>query len=439
MDYSNMELIYYFFVYSFIGWGLEVAYHAIRTGRLGNCGLFNLPLCPSYGVTMILLISFIPSMNGNLPLQILGTLLIVGACVELTYIITGRMTGNAAWSRGISSISEDTSRAVEVIVMSVLGAIGVLLIHPFVFLTFYMIPYGILKIALWVLCGLLVADGIILHLLLRRKPVHLNSLRFISDLESRKESLANRITLRVWKRLLKVYPFLTEDMHENEIILGQTVFAKGVGLYKLFWVFFVTAILGDIIETFYCRIVGGTWMLRSSVLYGPFSFVWGIGAALLTLILYRLAKKPVRLFIGGFFLGGTYEYMASLILEIVTGTKFWDYSYMMFNIDGRTNLLFCFFWGLLALVWVKLLYPVMSHFIEMIPPLPGAVLTWILIVLMVLDLGISGAAIVRYTERQKDPAVYGPVQQFLDYHYPDSMIQHAWPNMIVVEEQPEQA
>jgi len=33
------------------------------------------------------------------------------------------------------------------------------------------------------------------------------------------------------------------------------------------------------------------------------------------------------------------------------------YSYMLFNIDGRTNLLFMFFWGIVALVWFKFVYP----------------------------------------------------------------------------------
>ena len=434
MTYTLLELLFYFFVYSFIGWALEVAYYAIATGKLGDSGILNLPLCPSYGIAMVLLIISMPSLRGAILFQILGYLSVVGVCSELAYYVAHRITGSWVYAGRISMLPSGTSRFAEVAVLSALAAIGVTIVHPFVFLLYVLIPQQLLRIGIWVLCGILLADVVLSVLLLKKKPIRESSKHFLEELEQNKESLTSRLTLRVWKRLLRTYPFLTHDLEANEKRLEHTTFAKGVGLTKLFWVFFVTAFLGDVIETFYCRIVGGTWMLRSSVLYGPFSFVWGIGAALLTLMLYRWAKNPVKLFIGGFFLGGAYEYMASVVLEVVTGTKFWEYGYMMFNIGGRTNLLFCFFWGLLALVWINMLYPVMSKWIEKIPALPGTVLTWVLVVLMVMDLGISGAAIVRYTERQQNPVAYGVIQEFLDYHYPDAMIQHAWPNMIVVKD-----
>ena len=73
-------------------------------------------------------------------------------------------------------------------------------------------------------------------------------------------------------------------------------------------------------------------------------------------------------FIAGFFFGGAFEYLCSVFTEVFFGMKFWDYSYMPFNIDGRTNLLFMFFWGIVALVWFKFIYPPFSKFIEKIPP-----------------------------------------------------------------------
>ena len=45
------------------------------------------------------------------------------------------------------------------------------------------------------------------------------------------------------------------------------------------------------------------------------------------------------------FLGGAYEYLCSVFTELVFGKVFWDYSWMPFNLGGRINLLYCFFWG----------------------------------------------------------------------------------------------
>ena len=79
----------------------------------------------------------------------------------------------------------------------------------------------------------------------------------------------------VWKRLQKAYPGMRQADGQGQ---GTDTFAKGLCWDKLVWVFLTSALLGDVIETFWCGLVNGQWMSRSSVLYGPFSFVWGLGA-----------------------------------------------------------------------------------------------------------------------------------------------------------------
>jgi Protein of unknown function (DUF1113). len=68
-------------------------------------------------------------------------------------------------------------------------------------------------------------------------------------------------------------------------------------------------------------------MSRSSVVYGPFSIVWGLGCACLTAFLYKYKDKSDRyIFLYGTVLGGAYEYICSVFTELVFGTVFWDYS-----------------------------------------------------------------------------------------------------------------
>ena len=40
------ELIWYFFIYSFIGWCAEIAYAAVKHKKFMNRGFLNGPLCP---------------------------------------------------------------------------------------------------------------------------------------------------------------------------------------------------------------------------------------------------------------------------------------------------------------------------------------------------------------------------------------------------------
>ena len=173
-------------------------------------------------------------------------------------------------------------------------------------------------------------------------------------------------------------------------------------------------------------------MNRSRVLSGPFSFVWGLGAVVLTVTLQRLAEKNDRyVFAAGFVIGGAYEYMCSVFTELVFGTVFWDYSDMPLNIGGRTNVLFCFFWGVLAVVWIKMIYPPMSKSIESLPALAGKVATWVVVLLMVCNAALTCAAMFRYGGRavQLEPA--NAFEEFLDSQYGDARMEERWPNMIV--------
>lgn len=65
----------YFLLYSFLGWCLEVAYHAISKGVIVNRGFLNGPVCPIYGVGMICVLTILEPLKQHLiPLYICGTL-----------------------------------------------------------------------------------------------------------------------------------------------------------------------------------------------------------------------------------------------------------------------------------------------------------------------------------------------------------------------------
>lgn len=97
-------------------------------------------------------------------------------------------------------------------------------------------------------------------------------------------SFEDVITRTVRKRLEKSYPNIeTEkilDARRNEKEAEKTKFAEGCGFYKLVWLFLIGALLGDLVETVFCRFTLGWWMSRSSVVYGPFSVVVGDGWSL---------------------------------------------------------------------------------------------------------------------------------------------------------------
>lgn len=74
-------------------------------------------------------------------------------------------------------------------------------------------------------------------------------------------------------------------------------FAEGVNFYKLFWVFVLGSVFGYIVETVWCFIRNGHYECRSSLVFGPFNTIYGIGALILYLGLYKINKKIMGLFL----------------------------------------------------------------------------------------------------------------------------------------------
>lgn len=166
-------------------------------------------------------------------------------------------------------------------------------------------------------------------------------------------------------------------------------------------------------------------------MWGPFSIVWGLAIAVITVLLYRYQNKPDwTIFLAGTLLGGAYEYVCSVFTEIVFGKVFWDYSEFHFNLGGRINLLYCFFWGIAAVVWLKVFYLIMSGWIEKIPVRAGKILSLILVVFMCCNIVVSSMALIRSTQRKNDvPAEY-QWQRIMDERFDDERMERIYPNAI---------
>ena len=175
-------------------------------------------------------------------------------------------------------------------------------------------------------------------------------------------------------------------------------------------------------------------MSRSSVVWGPFSIVWGLALAAATLLLYKYRERSdAFIFIAGTCLGGAYEYICSVFTEMVFGKVFWDYSKIPFNLGGRINLLYCFFWGIAAVIWIKGIYPIMSSWIEKVPMKIGKIVTWLFIVFFCCNIIVSCMALVRSDQRAHGiPAEY-TWQQIMDERFDDNRLKAIYPNAIQTE------
>jgi uncharacterized membrane protein len=59
------QIGWYFVMYSFLGWVVEVAYHAVTQGKVVNRGFLSGPVCPVYGFGMLFVFGVIDLVSGT--------------------------------------------------------------------------------------------------------------------------------------------------------------------------------------------------------------------------------------------------------------------------------------------------------------------------------------------------------------------------------------
>ena len=436
MIYTAYEVFWLFFAYSFLGWCLEVVYAAADRKRFVNRGFLNGMICPVYGFSMVFMLIFMDSLKEGWFYLFLGCL-IVGTVTELmTGLAMEKLFHLRLWDySGRRFQAGGYICAATAITWGTLGIIVMKFINPLLLMVIRKSPGLPGMVILIILVALLVIDtGTTTAALMKLKNQNPAFLEIADGLNQASRSLQEFIVRVVQRRINRAFPKLEKQEFEaeqerKELLRRKNTFAYGCSFHKVLWIFLLGAFLGDLTETVFCRMTMGRWMSRSSVVYGPFSLVWGLGVAGATILLYRYRNREDRyIFLAGTLLGGAYEYICSVFTELVFGTIFWDYSAIPFNLGGRINLLYCFFWGIAALVWMKICYPRVSCWIEKVPKRAGTWISYVMLAFMIFNVCLSGLAMGRYSERaQGIPAEHG-LGAWIDEQFPDQRMERIYPN-----------
>ncbi len=178
----------------------------------------------------------------------------------------------------------------------------------------------------------------------------------------------------------------------------------GVSIWRIFAYFIIYSVIGYIIETLFGMVTKGVWESRQSFLYGPFCAIYGLGAVVMILALKYFNKNYNTLFIGGFIVGSIVEYIVSWYGDVFLNVKWWDYSDMPLNINGRICVFFSLFWGFLAIYLMAYANPRVDRLINKIKGKFALkklkVITMLIIVFMFVDCVLTGIAIKLFMVRK---------------------------------------
>lgn len=424
------EIIWLFFAGAFSGWVLETLLAALKRRRFVNRGLVNGPFCVLYGIVLVLLTLSCQELSGYwlfAGAMIVSTVAewIAGHLLEWMYHEKWWDYSDARWNLD-GYICLPMS-----LIWGLLGTVALKWGNGIWLTVFHLIPKPFGTVLVWILIALLLIDILATVILLTGRKTDTQKWERIDFWFAQVSiRLGQRLYHLVNRRIENAYPRLSRQAGVEK----EKAFASGCSFYKVVWLFFIGAFLGDVTETIFCRITAGVWMSRSSVVWGPFSIVWGLGVAFVTVLIYRYRDQSDRfLFLIGTALGGAYEYLCSVFTEMVFGTIFWDYSKIPFNLGGRINLLYCFFWGIATVVWFKGIYPVISSWIEKIPKRAGTVLTWVIVLFMCCNITVSCLALIRGDERSRGILAQEGWQAVMDERFDDERLARIYPNAVKVD------
>ena len=120
--------------------------------------------------------------------------------------------------------------------------------------------------------------------------------------------------------------------------------------------FFIYSFIGWIIEEIDILIETKELTYRG-FLVGPICPIYGFSSLIMVLLLSVFKDNIFFLFISSFIICTLVEYLTSLVMEKMFNVRWWDYSHMKFNINGRIALRNSIFFGIMGVLLVYFINP----------------------------------------------------------------------------------
>jgi uncharacterized membrane protein len=149
--------------------------------------------------------------------------------------------------------------------------------------------------------------------------------------------------------------------------------------------FYVYGVCGWIWESIVFPILSGHKIHNSGFLNGPIIPIYGVGA-LVVILLFEQNEKVYSLFLEGGVIACIIEYITSWAMEKIYKRRWWDYSHMPFNLNGRVCLGGFVIFGLFSVTCVKWIQPMLFNYITQYDFITLVIISTALTTLFVTDI-----------------------------------------------------
>ena len=160
-------------------------------------------------------------------------------------------------------------------------------------------------------------------------------------------------------------------------------------IYYFLIIAIILSFLGWAYESSICSLINEKRLINRGFMIGPICPIYGIGAIACYLIGHRITSVFL-LFTISSIMCSILEYVTSFILEKLFHDKWWDYSMMKFQIQGRVCLAGAILFGTGNTVLIRYIIPDMLNLLQGADPLLIQITATVFTTLFCLDLLLTG-------------------------------------------------
>lgn len=166
-------------------------------------------------------------------------------------------------------------------------------------------------------------------------------------------------------------------------------------IYDILLNFFTYGFLGWCTEVAFAAVWQRKFVNRG-FLNGPLCPIYGIGVTAVVVLLEPYTDHLLVLYAASALLVTVLEYITGALLEKVFHHRWWDYSKMPMNIKGYVCIPFSLIWGAACVVIVKMIHPVISKVLSLLPKGLGIFLLAVMCILLIVDISVTAAGILKW-------------------------------------------
>lgn len=205
-------------------------------------------------------------------------------------------------------------------------------------------------------------------------------------------------------------------------------------IYVLLAVFIFGSVFGTVYEQVYVFALYRVWVNKSGLIYGPFNPLYGLAAAAIVLVFYRVNSLPKLYFLCAL-AGGVFEYFTHEFEQLIFGTYSWNYygkigaipSIVTHGATSGTTLPYMLYWGALGFVFVKGIYPFINKLITKRPKFLLRSLSVVTVLFFTANTFVTCAALVRQTQRHQGMEPTNAFWRVIDERFDDDFLREVYP------------